>query len=402
MLNNQSEWEKNPDLLGAVGPIIPLLEDDDVTEIEILGFDKVYAKGAWRGHRLFPDIKWKSPQLLTAGLLSISEVVHRTISDEDPLFDGRLPGGERVNIVVAPCTPGDAYITIRKFPKTPMTLERLLGYGSLTPDVAEMLKGLIIMRKNIIVAGGTESGKTSLLNALSLLISREEKTITCEDARELQIQSPLVQSLETLKPWKPEIKAVTISNLVVNTLRMSPDRIIVGEVRDGAAMHLVRAFSTGHSGGMGTVHSDSAADALEMLGILCSMDEQIGANLTDATKRKIIAKAVGVVVYVEKMEMDNSRKITQIIEVERPRGYQVTQSGQVNFLYRTLCEFKFTGFGAINKYGYPTVDGKWIYPNCPSVVMKNSINAKNESPIAADHIIWPVESWDAPDHVNVD
>lgn len=395
LLRHSDRWSS--DLLNAVSPILPLLTDDSVTEIEVFDYDHVRAKGRkWKGHRLCEGVAWTTPALLKTACSSIAEVVERSVYEEDPIFDGRLPGGERINIVVAPVAPSNPYITIRKFPREPMTLEKLLGYGSLSDEVADMLKGLIALKKNIIVAGGTESGKTSLLNALSLLVDPSEKIVTIEDARELQIQSPIWQALETLKPWKNTVREVTIGDLVKNSLRMSPDRIIVGEVRAEEALFLLRAFSTGHRGGLGTVHSDGAPDCLCQLQLLASLANVGGANPHSIAS--LVARAVDIVVYVKKIDEDGSRKITQIIEIERPNGV-VAKGNEVHYRYRALAQFKFTGYGGMDENGFPEVRGRWEYPHCPSPFLIRSIRAKNMDPVAHSKIHWPQASLESGDEV---
>ena len=394
-LRHAEKWSS--DLLNALSPILPLLIDEAVTEIEVFDYDHVRAKGKdWKGHRLCDGIAWSSPALLKTACSSIAEVVKRCVYEEDPLFDGRLPGGERINIVVPPCTPSAPYITIRKFPTEPMTLDKLLSYGSIDADIAEILKALIALKKNIIVAGGTESGKTSLLNALSLLVDPSEKIVTIEDARELQIQSPIWQALETLKPWNATVKPVTISDLVKNSLRMSPDRIIVGEVRGEEALYLLRAFSTGHSGGLGTVHANSAADALSQLQLLTSFAQTGGASAYSIAS--LVARAVDIVVFVRKIEDDNSRKVTQIIEIDRPQGISAIGDA-IKFLYRLITQFHITGYGEINRNGFPVVLGHWEYPSCPSSSLKSSITARNMNPLSGACINWPVSSLESADEV---
>jgi len=397
-LQNHDKW--GSDLIHALSPIIPLLEDDDVTEIEVFGYDHVRVKGrGWRGHKLCEGVAWSSLPLLQTACASIAEVVERCVYEEEPLFDGRLPGGERINIVVSPCTPLAPFITIRKFPKEPMTLKKLLDYGSINEEVAEMLRALIHLRKNIIVAGGTESGKTSLLNALSLLVEPTEKIVTIEDARELQIQSQIWQALETLKPWKKSVQPVTISDLVKNSLRMSPDRIIVGEVRGEEALYLLRAFSTGHSGGLGTVHSNSAVDALSQLQLLTSFAPTGGASAY--TIANLVARAVDVVVFVKKIEEDNSRKVTEIIEVDRPNGVTTSAGGEIHYRFRLLTHFKFTGFGEADRAGFPIVQGRWEFPHAPSASLRHSIEAKNLNPVLSAHVHWPAASLEGSDEVAI-
>jgi pilus assembly protein CpaF len=386
-LINPDKWPD--DLLTDLNPIIPLLEDDDVTEIEVLDFDHIRAKGRkWKGHKLC-DLSWGNVALLLAACTSIGELVERSVFEDKPVFDGRLPGGERVHIVVPPVSKTPT-ITIRKFPKETMTLEKLLGYGSINTEVAEILNGLISLRKNIIVAGGTDSGKTSLLNALSLLIDPAERIVTIEDAKELQIQKPIWVPLETLKPPNESVDEVTIADLVKASLRMTPDRIIVGEVRDKAAHDLLRTFSTGHSGGLSTVHSNSAPDALAQL-------QQLTGGASPYITATLVARAVDIVIYVKKIEADNSRKVDEIIEVDRPKSIAVNGQ-EIYYRYRSLMKFNITGYGDIDPNGFPEVQGQWDYPNCPSTLIKDSIRARNMNPYVKK-TNWPTASLEATDSV---
>jgi pilus assembly protein CpaF len=393
-LNNPDLW--SPGLRTALRPIMPLLKEEDVTEIEVFSYNHVRVKGGkWKGHKKVDAQFWESFIHLRAACTGIADVTGRTLNEKTPIYDGRLPGGQRIHIALPPCS-ADIYVTIRKFPKEPMTVEKLLSYGSIDENIAAMLKGLVDLKKNLIVGGSTESGKTSLLNALSLQVDPEEKILTIEDARELQIQSPVWQALETVKPWEKDVKEIDISDLVVTSLRMSPDRIIVGEVRNKEAMYLLRSFSTGHKGGMGTVHCSSAADAFGALEFLAAMDPNV--NLSADGLMRLVSRAIEVVVFVEKMEEDGSRKITEIIELDNPHAL-LYENGRIHYRYRTLAQFnKSDEFGEIVN-GLPTVLGSWEFPHCPSQVTKRSIAAKNINPDAKSYIQWPQESLEAPDVV---
>jgi pilus assembly protein CpaF len=399
-LKNPDKW--SPSLLSSLGPLLPLLENDDVTEIEVYNWDHIRVKGrGWKGHRLIegPDGRWGSPGILDLLCTAIGNIIDRSVNEEKPVLDARLPGGERVHIVKAPCALEGAVITIRKFPKEPMTIEKLLGYGSINQQVADVLTGLIDVRRNIIVAGGTESGKTSLLNALSLLISDGERVLTIEDARELVVQVPCWVALETLKPWASNVDPIHIADLVKASLRMSPDRIVVGEVRGEEALYMLRAFSTGHSGGLSTIHSNSAPDGLRTLQMLAGFSKEISSD--PYTLASIVARAVDVVVFVSKIEEDNSRKVTEIIEVDRPEGLEYMDGGRVRYRYRTICKFDFRGFGEANVYGFPTVLGEWVFPDRPTSALIRSIAARNSNPSISRAVVWPEESLQAPDRVSL-
>jgi pilus assembly protein CpaF len=306
----RGEW--SPGLLTALAPVLGLLEDPSITEIEANGFDDVWVKGAgWRGHRRAPGIAWRDHEDLRIACIRVSDVIGRRISETHPLLNARLPGGERVNIAIPPACERIA-LTIRKFPAEPMTFDRLEELGTVNREIRELCRSLVLARKNILVAGGTGSGKTSLLNALSREIPSHERIVTIEDARELVIQQPNWVALETVEPYQEGVPPVTIGDLVKNALRMTPDRIIVGEVRGEEAFYLLRALSTGHGGGFGTIHANSAEDALHQLQLLA----QLGpiAGLSSEVVARMVARAVDVVIYVRQLE-DGTRLVSTVLEV---------------------------------------------------------------------------------------
>jgi pilus assembly protein CpaF len=306
----RGEW--SPGLLTALAPVLGLLEDPVITEIEANGFDDVWVKGAgWRGHKRVPGISWRDHEDLRIACIRVSDVIGRRISKSHPLLNARLPGGERVNIAIPPACERIA-LTIRKFPAEPMTFDRLEELGTVNREIRDLCRDLVLARKNILVAGGTGSGKTSLLNALSREIPSHERIVTIEDARELVIQQPNWVALETVEPYQEGVAPVTIGDLVKNALRMTPDRIIVGEVRGEEAFYLLRALSTGHGGGFGTIHANSAEDALHQLQLLAQLGPIPG--LSSDVVGRMVARAVDNVMYLRLSE-DGVRRIAEICTV---------------------------------------------------------------------------------------
>lgn len=379
-LKHPERWEQR--LLTSLQPILPLLEEESVTEIEVNGFNHIRAKGhRWRGHRVMEGIRWPCRESLITACTRISEVTGRIVNDKRPLYDGRLPDGSRINIVVAPSCELVS-ITIRKFPAETMSLEKLLGYGALNPEVIEILHSLILARKNILVSGGTNSGKTSLLNALSRLIPEEERIVTVEDSRELQIKQANWVALETVQAFKEGMVDVPIRALVKNTLRMTPDRIVVGECRGDEALDLLRAFSTGHSGGLSTVHANSAADALDQIQLLAQFG--VSGGVSGATVAQLVARAIDIVVQVKQYEEDDSRKVAEIIEVERPYGVRI-QDGAAQYLVRSLVRYEVTG---VERNGEDArILGRWVHPEPPSGPLQATLQFKG--------LPWPEASLHA-------
>jgi pilus assembly protein CpaF len=367
-------------LLNALHPILGLLEDDTITEIEVNAWNRVYAKGrGWLGHQL-QAATWTSAPAFENACRSVAEVSERVVNDVTPLFDGRLPTGERVNIVLPPCCR-TACLTLRKFPREVMSLDRLEGYGSISREIRVMLQGLVLAKRNLIVSGGTESGKTSLLNALSRVVPERERIVTVEDALELQLVQDNWIALETLKPWMPEQRPVTISDLVVNTLRQSPDRIVVGEVRGPEALYLLRAFSTGHTGGLSTVHANSAGDALLQLQLLTQFANMGGASL--AAIAQMVGRAIEIVVHVGLFRADGSRRVLEIIEVDREHPVTISPAGMIRYHFRTLVQFSTDQLARMHA-GRRKVQGHWVFPQAPSPQLQELLRMES--------IPWPEQS----------
>jgi pilus assembly protein CpaF len=382
-LNNPKEWKSS--ILTTLGPLMPLLENDRITEIEVNAWDTVFCKGLdWPGHKLFPEIKFRDHNTLTSTCTALTDVTGKIINSDNPSYDGRLPGGERIHIEVPP-TCAKVSITIRKFPAEVMTLDKMLHFNSINEQIAMMLKGFVMARKNLLSSGGTNSGKTSLLNSLLQFIPKTQRIITNEENRELKVIQPNHVALETRPNTDPQSakQNIELSHLIQANLRMCPDRIVVGECRGDEALFMLRAFSTGHSGGFSTIHANSAIDALDQAQLLAMLNP--GASFGAATVAQMVGKAIQVIVHLEQFEEDGSRKITEIIEIERP-AVLFKAHGVIDYNTRTLMRWETSG---ISPKGM--VEGEWVYPQRPSKSMIRTIKAKS--------IPWPEESLSAPDKI---
>ena len=303
------------DLLRKLGPLQPLIEDEQISEIMVNGAEKIFIEKNGEMEEL-PDT-FESEEQLEDVIQKVVAAHNRVVNEANPIVDARLADGSRVHVVLPPIALDGAVLTIRKFPKVPMTMERLLSLGSLTEEMAAYLKMAVEDGRNMIVSGGTSSGKTSFLNALSSLIPPKERVILIEDSAELQVVGVenLVR-LETRNANAAKQGEVSAADLIRASLRMRPDRIIVGEVRDGAAaVNLLMAFNTGHIG-QSTIHSNSAADTISRLETLVL----IGAgNIPLAAVRRQIASAVDIIVHLERRK-DGRRCVAEIVELEERQG----------------------------------------------------------------------------------
>jgi pilus assembly protein CpaF len=296
------------DVLG-LGPIEPLLDRDDIADIMVNGSQQVYIET--NGRIVLTDVKFRDDAQLMNVCQRIVSAVGRRIDEASPICDARLLDGSRVNVIVPPLALDGPVLTIRKFTREKLTLHKLIEFGSLTPPLAKLLEVIGGCRINVLISGGTGSGKTTLLNCLTRFIAPGERTVTCEDAAELQLQQPHVVRLETRPPNLEGIGEVTMRDLVRNCLRMRPERIIVGEVRGPEAFDLLQAMNTGHDGSMGTVHANSPRDAISRLENMIAMG---GFNLPVKTVREQIAAAITIIIQVERLR-DGSRKITHVSEL---------------------------------------------------------------------------------------
>ncbi len=305
------------DVMG-LGPLEPLLQDPEVSEIMVNGPDCIYieTKG-----KLYPaHIKFSSEKQLRNVIDRIVAPIGRRVDESMPLCDARLADGSRVNIVLPPLTLDGASITIRKFSARSLGFEELVEFGSLSPAMADFLRRAVFGRRNMVVSGGTGSGKTTLLNALSSAIPADERIVTIEDAAELRLQKPHVVRLESRPPNAEGQGAIPIRRLVMNALRMRPDRIVVGECRGGEALDMLQAMNTGHDGSMTTVHANSPRDALGRLETLVLM---AGMELPIRVVREQIRSAVHLIVQQARLA-DGSRKVTSITEVTGMEGDVLT------------------------------------------------------------------------------
>ncbi len=305
------------DVLG-LGPLEPLLARDDIADIMVNGAHRVYIEAD--GKMELTDIKFRDNAQLMNICQRIVSAVGRRVDEASPICDARLADGSRVNVIAPPLAIDGAALTIRKFKKEKLTMDKLVGFGSMTPACAKVLQIASRSRCNIIVSGGTGSGKTTLLNCLTRYIEESERIITCEDAAELQLQQPHVVRLETRPPNLEGIGQVTMRDLVKNCLRMRPERIIVGEVRGPEAFDLLQAMNTGHDGSMGTIHANNPREAISRIENMIAMG---GYSLPAKAVREQISSAVHVIVQASRLR-DGSRKITHVTEVVGMEGEVVT------------------------------------------------------------------------------
>lgn len=312
------------DILGF-GPLEPLLADETVTEIMVNGPKNVFVERA--GNITRANVSFDDDEHVMRILDRIVAPLGRRIDESSPLVDARLPDGSRVNAVIRPIALVGPTITIRKFFKRALQIEDLISKGSLTKEIAEFLRACIIGRLNSVVSGGTGSGKTTLLNILSSFIPDDERIVTIENAAELQLRQEHVVTLES-RPANIEGKGqISIQDLVINSLRMRPDRIVVGECRGGEALDMLQAMNTGHDGSLTTCHSNSPRDTIARLEVMCLM---AGMDLPIRAIREQIASAVDLVCHQERLR-DGSRKVTKVTEVQGMEGDMITMSDIFEF-----------------------------------------------------------------------
>ncbi|HET9812657.1 MAG TPA: CpaF family protein [Sphingomicrobium sp.] len=320
-LNNAERKQLVGDVLDellGLGPLEPLLKDPTITDILVNGAHKVFVE---RFGVLEPSpVRFKDEKHLVRIIQKIVSAVGRRIDESSPFVDARLADGSRVNAVVPPLALDGALLSIRKFARVPIGMDRLIEIGSVPHQVAEVLKAVVGSRRNVLISGGTGSGKTTLLNAMSAFIDDRERIVTIEDSAELQLQQQHVVRLETRPPNIEGRGEVAQRDLVKNALRMRPDRIIVGEVRAGEAFDMLQAMNTGHDGSMTTVHANTPRDALSRVEQMIGMS---GIDIAPRSSRAQIASAINVVVQVGRLS-DGRRKMLSVSELTGMEGEVVT------------------------------------------------------------------------------
>ncbi len=315
------------DMLG-LGPLEPLIEDETVTDIMVNGARQVYVER--RGKLELTGVRFRDDDHVMNVATRIVTRVGRRIDESTPLVDARLLDGSRVNIIVPPLAIDGPSISIRKFSKKTITLDTMAQQANISPQMATLLKVAARCRLNILISGGTGSGKTTLLNALSRLIDPAERTVTIEDAAELQLQQPHVVRLETRPPNLEGSGEITMRDLLRNALRMRPDRIILGEIRGAEALDVLQAMNTGHDGSMSTIHANTPREALTRLENMVGMT---GINLPSRAVRTQIAAAVHLIAQVNRMR-DGIRRVTHIMEVVGTEGDVITTQELFHFQFQ--------------------------------------------------------------------
>lgn len=330
------------DEIVGFGPITSLLNDDDVTEVMVNGPNQVYAEKG--GKLVLTNAHFKDNHHVLHVIKKIVAPIGRRIDESSPMVDARLPDGSRVNAIIPPLALGGPTITIRKFSKDPFQVSDLIGFGTLTKSMADFIEFCIKGHLNIIVSGGTGSGKTTTLNVLSSFIPNNERIITIEDAAELKLVQDHVVRLETRPPNMEGRGEISIRDLVKNSLRMRPDRIVVGEVRSGEALDMLQAMNTGHDGSLTTGHANSPRDMLSRLETMVLMS---GMNLPVKAIRDQISSAIDIIIQQTRLP-DGSRKIVNITEVHGMEGDVI--------VLQDIFKFEQTGMNAKGQ-----ITGRYVF-----------------------------------------
>ncbi|NDW01108.1 CpaF family protein [Salipiger sp. PrR002] len=315
------------EMLG-LGPIEPLLDDDTISDILIVGAGTVFVERFGRLERA--KVRFKDEDHLLRIINKIVASVGRRVDESSPLVDARLADGSRVNVAIRPVAVDGPQVSIRKFAKRPYSLDRLVDNNALAPGMAALLAAAVEGKVSIVVSGGTGSGKTTMLNALSSFIPHDERLVTIEDAAELQLQQPHVVRLETRPPTVDGRNEILQRDLVKNALRMRPDRIIIGEVRGGEAFDMLQAMNTGHEGSMSTIHANNPRDAIARMEQMVGM---AGMPMSQTSIRAQITSAIDLIVQLERLR-DGSRRVTSIAEITGMEG-DVVQLQEIMAFKRT-------------------------------------------------------------------
>jgi pilus assembly protein CpaF len=307
------------EILG-LGPLQPLLEDESITEIMVNGAKNIYIERKGKIHRV--PVTFENNEHVMRIIDRIVAPLGRRIDEASPYVDARLQDGSRVNAVIPPISLVGPVLTIRKFAKNPITVDQLVQFGSISAEALQFMKACVEARLNIVISGGTGSGKTTLLNILSGYIPNDERIVTIENAAELQLRQEHVVTLESRPPNIEGRGEITIRHLVMNSLRMRPDRIIVGEIRDEAALDMLQAMNTGHDGSMTTLHSNGPRDTLSRLETMTLM---AGMDLPSRAIREQVSSAIDLVIHQDRMR-DGTRKVVNITEVSGMEGDVITMT----------------------------------------------------------------------------
>jgi pilus assembly protein CpaF len=326
--SNARTTEEMARYLEALGPLRPLIEDESLTEIMVNGIDMVYVERG--GKILLTDVRFDDENHLLRVIDLIVSAVGRRIDFRQPLCDARLLDGSRVNAVVPPIAVDGPILTIRKFSKEPYQAADLIRFGTLTEASAAFLRACVLARANMVISGGTGTGKTTLLNVCSSFIPIDERIVTIEDAAELQLNQEHVCRMEARPPDINGEGKIGIRELVMNSLRMRPDRIVVGECRGGEALDMLQAMNTGHDGSLTTIHSNNARDCLARMETLVLM---AGMDLPVRAIRQQVASAINLIVQLSRLK-DGSRRVTSVTEVIGMEGETITM--QDIFVFKSL------------------------------------------------------------------
>jgi pilus assembly protein CpaF len=310
--------EEIGDEVMGLGPLEPLLQDPEVSDILVNNYRQIYVEKRGKLHRA--RVRFKDDQHLRKIIDRIVSKIGRRVDESSPMVDARLEDGSRVNAIIPPLALDGPSLSIRRFSRDPLELDDLVAYAALTQEMGELLRGIVKARLNVLISGGTGSGKTTMLNCLSRFVPHDERIVTIEDAAELQLKQEHVVRLETRPPNLEGTGEVTARDLVKNCLRMRPDRIIVGEVRGGEVLDMLQAMNTGHDGSLTTIHANSPRDALMRLETMVAM---AGLNISGESLKRYISSAIDVILQVSRLS-DGSRKIMSIQEIIGMEGDTVT------------------------------------------------------------------------------